>query len=142
MAEQDTLNRPQTAEASGWYSNASATFGDRVAAAREARGYGQAELARKLGVKQRTIESWEDDITEPRANKLNMMAGVLNVSLMWLLNGEGEGVADPGDIVEGAPDVSEMLAEMRRLKATIAQAGERLGALEKRLRRALRDSGV
>lgn len=130
----------QAAASSGWYSNASATFGDRVAAARDARGYTQAELARKLGVKQRTVEAWEDDLSEPRANKLNMLAGMLNVTLMWLLNGEGEGVSDPSDAIEGAPDISNLLAEIRQIKGTITQAGEKLGGLEKRLRRALRDA--
>ncbi len=90
----------------------------------------------------RTVAGWEDDLIEPRANKLNMLAGVLNVSLMWLLNGEGEGISDPSDAVVGAPDVSEMLAEIRQIKGTITQAGEKLGGLEKRLRRALRDAPV
>lgn len=142
MTEQDTLSRPDSTDATGWYSNASATFGDRVAAARDARGLSQADLARKLGVKSRTVAGWEDDLIEPRANKLNMLAGVLNVSLMWLLNGEGEGISDPSDAVVGAPDVSEMLAEIRQIKGTITQAGEKLGGLEKRLRRALRDAPV
>ena len=142
MTEQDTLDEPISANQTGWYSNSSATFGDRLAAAREARGLGQAELARKLGVKLRTIESWEDDMTEPRANKLSMLAGLLNVSLMWLLNGEGDGITEPSEAVEGNVNIAELLAEMRQIKATISQTGEKLGGLEKRLRRALRDTPV
>ena len=30
--------------------------------------------------------------SEPRANRLSMLAGLLGVSVMWLLHGEGDGV--------------------------------------------------
>ena len=121
----------------GWYSDAAATFGDRVAAGRETLGLSQSELAKKLGVKLRTIEAWEDDRTEPRANKLQMLAGVLNVSLMWLLKGEGEGIAAPGDSeIEG--DVAALLMEIRQVRGAILQSADRLGTLEKRLRNALK----
>ncbi|MDJ0824702.1 MAG: helix-turn-helix domain-containing protein [Rhodobacter sp.] len=140
MAERDYLEAPQVLTHAGWYSNEAATFGDRVAAGREALGISQSDLAKKLGVKLKTVQAWEDDLSEPRANKLQMLSGVLNVSLVWLLNGEGAGVAEPGE--EGAlnGDVSELLTEIRQLKGTIAQAADRLGGLEKRLRRALKDA--
>ncbi len=121
----------------GWYSEATATFGDRVLAGREALGLTQSELAKKLGVKLRTLQGWEEDRTEPRANKLQMLAGVLNVSLMWLISGEGEGVAAPGDSgIEG--DISGLLTEIRQIRGTIVQSADSLGILEKRLRNALK----
>jgi transcriptional regulator with XRE-family HTH domain len=123
----------------GWYSNEAATFGDRVAAAREARGYTPADLARKLGIKLKTVQAWEDDLAEPRANKLQMLSGVLNVSLMWLLNGEGDGLAEPDAVVELSRDISDVLTEMRQLRGTINQSADRLGALEKRLRKMLKE---
>jgi transcriptional regulator with XRE-family HTH domain len=63
-----------TRDDTDWYGPDAATFGDRVAGAREATGMSQAELARRLGVKKATVIGWEDDISEPRANKLSMMA--------------------------------------------------------------------
>jgi len=126
-----------TVPESGWYSNAAATFGDRVAAGREALGLSQSGLARKLGVKLRTIQAWEDDKSEPRANKLQMLSGVLNVSLLWLLNGEGEGVPAPGDSGIDA-EIAGLLMEVRQVKGAIVQSADRLGALEKRLRNALK----
>ena len=39
-----------------WYSEDSATFGDRVAAAREALGMSEEELAKRLGVRLKTIQ--------------------------------------------------------------------------------------
>ena len=70
-----------------WYSNDAATFGDRVAAARESRQMTQKALAKRLGVGLKTIEGWENDLSEPRANKLQMLSGVLDVSIPWLLTG-------------------------------------------------------
>ena len=76
----------------GWYSEEAATFGDRVTGAREALGLSEDALARKLGVKLKTVRAWEGDLAEPRANKLQMLAGILNVSIMWLLTGQGDGL--------------------------------------------------
>ncbi len=139
MNDYDDMTLEKEAPNGGWYSNDAATFGDRVAAGREALGLSQEELARKLGVKLKTLQGWENDLGEPRANKLQMLSGVLNVSLMWLLNGEGEGIDDPEDQGAITEDVNALLTEIRQIRGTIARAGEKLGALEKRLRKALKD---
>lgn len=119
-----------------WYSDDRATFGDRLAAAREAAGLSQKSLARRLGVKARTIAAWENDLAEPRANRLQMLAGLLNVSLMWLLNGAGDGVAPPGEDTLGK-DARAVLLEMREVRADIDDASTRLARLEKHLKRLL-----
>lgn len=125
------------AGAEDWYSEQHATFGDRLAAAREAAGLSQKGLAKRLGVKAKTVSAWENDLAEPRANRLQMMAGLLNVSLMWLLNGEGDGVPAPDDAAPLARDARAVLLEMRELKADIDDAASRLGRLEKHLKRLL-----
>ncbi|MDU8943900.1 helix-turn-helix domain-containing protein [Ovoidimarina sediminis] len=119
-----------------WYSEDMATFGDRVAAAREALGMTDEELARRLGVRLKTVQGWEQDTAEPRANKLQLLAGVLNVSIRWLLTGEGEGIDAPDPTHE--EDLAALLAEMRKLRVDMAQSAERLGRLEKRLKSAMR----
>lgn len=121
-----------------WYGPDTATFGDRVAAAREAAGMTQKQMARRLGVKHGTVRDWEDDLSEPRANKLSMMAGLLNVSIIWLLTGEGEGVAAPVDESPMTPDINALLVEIRDLKTQIGAAADRLGRLEKSLRMKLK----
>lgn len=121
-------------ESEDWYDPETSTFGDRVAGAREQAGMDQALLAKRLGVKKSTLRAWENDLSEPRANKLSMMAGVLNVSLIWLLHGEGEGVEGPVDEITLDGDILDLLAEMRELKGQISQTSERLGVIEKRLR--------
>ena len=120
-----------------WYAEESATFGDRLAGAREANMMTQAQLAKNLGIKLATLKAWEQDLSEPRANRLSMLAGLLNVSIMWLLNGEGEGVEPPDDRDVLSQDVNDLFLELRSLKTHLKKSSDRLGALEKRLREAL-----
>ena len=119
-----------------WYGPETATFGDRLAGAREALGMSQRDLGDRLGVKTKTIQQWEDDLKEPRANRIQMLAGMLNVSLMWLLTGEGDGVAPPEE-ADAAPDDAALLRELGSVRGEMAALGERIGRLEVRLRRVL-----
>lgn len=122
-----------------WYSDEISTFGDRVAGAREALGMSQEELSKRLGVKLKTIRAWENDLAEPRSNKLVRLAGLLNVSITWLLNSEGDGISGPDEQQPPlSPDVNDLLTEIRDLKHQIAQTGDRLGRVEKRLRTKLK----
>ena len=120
-----------------WYAPEAATFGDRVAAAREASGMTQAALARRLGVRATTLEAWENDMSEPRANRLSMLAGLLNVSMMWLINGEGEGLDGPAESGVLSEDAADILNQMRSLRVEMGQTTKRFAQLEKRLRAAL-----
>ena len=123
-----------------WYSPEAATFGDRVAGAREHAEMNQGQLARRLGIKKSTLIAWEDDMSEPRANKLSMMAGLLNVSIMWLLTGEGDGMTGPVEDSHPSPGVKEVLSELREIRAEVRASAEKLGLLEKKLR-SLDESG-
>ena len=119
-----------------WYSEEQATLGDRIAGAREAAGLSQKDLARRLGVGDGTIQRWEEDRAEPRANRINMLSGMLGVSLRWLLNGEGEGPAvEPDEMPE---EIGQLLDEVRSLQLQIARANAKRASAEKALRRAWR----
>lgn len=118
------------------YTESAATFGDRLALARDRQGLTQEQLARHLGLREQTVQNWEADRAEPRANKLQMVAGLLNVSIVWLMTGEGEGgpVIDRG-VPENAPEgLSEALSDLRDLRVLQAQVSDRMALLEKRLR--------
>jgi len=117
------------------FSDSVSTFGDRVASAREAMGLSQDQLAHRMGVKSKTMKSWEEDRSEPRANKLQMLAGMLNVSIVWLMSGQGE----TPELVKKEPlaAVEDCLIELRRIRVEQMQLVERMARLEKRLRAAL-----
>ncbi len=124
--------------AEDWYSADAATFGDRVAAAREAAGMTQKQLAKRMGVRASTLRSWEDDLSEPRANRLSMMAGLLNVSMMWLINGEGEGLSAPPEAPSPlTEETRNILTELRELRADLLARAEQVARLEKRMRATL-----
>ena len=127
----DEQDDDMAAEDFDWGDEAS-TFGDRLALAREKAGMDQTQLARRLGVKMATIRNWEADRSEPRANRLSMLSGLLGVSIVWLMTGEGEGApeAEPA----GAGDLGAVLAELRELRTAQARLAERTGMIEKRLR--------
>lgn len=128
----------ETTNETDWYGPDMATFGDRLTGAREAAGMTQEQLARRVGVKLATLKGWEEDAAEPRANKLSMLSGLLNVSMVWLMTGEGEGLGAPDE--EPLPvEVAEILGEIRAMRTKMTQQAEKLGRLEKALRLVLKD---
>lgn len=124
-----------------WYAAEVATFGDRLAAAREASGLQTGEFSKRLGVKKATVVDWEADLNEPRANRLQMMAGLLNVSVGWLLTGEGDGLDAPTDEEPLAADILAMLTEIRDIRSQVKQNMDRLGRVEKTLRLRMNGNG-
>lgn len=98
------------------------TTGDRIRRAREAMDLTVAQLARRLGVKTATLSMWENDRSEPRANRLLTLAGILNVSPSWLLVGHGT-----------APVEDRMSSEMRTLRAELRMLRGNIDTLSARL---------
>lgn len=122
-----------TTGTSDWYGAQIATFGDRLADAREAAGLSQRALATRLGVRLETLQRWEDDAADPRANRLQMLAGMLGVSLMWLLTGAGEGLDGPPESRAEAGGDRDTLREIRAIRDVLHDLDARLGRLERRL---------
>lgn len=115
------------------YAEEQATLGDRIAAGREALGYSQAQLAERLGVTVDALEEWEFDQAAPRASRIQMLAGVLNVSLIWLMSGESEGAIDD-DEDDSETDAEAILRALRQLRADQIRLAERTARLERKLR--------
>ncbi len=118
-----------------WFDPETTTFGDRLAGAREAAGFDVEALAKRLGVKVKTIRAWEDDRAEPRANRVSMLAGLTNVSLVWLMTGAGEGPALSPRRAGG-----DLLSEVERLRRESARVTDSLRRLEAQLRAHLDDA--
>lgn len=125
-----------------WFDPKATTFGDRVAGAREQAGMTQSELSKRLGIKVKTLKSWEEDLSEPRANKLSMMAGLLNVSLPWLLTGEGAGPVEPDDRSWLTQDAVSVLSEIHDVRTQLAASSGRLAQLEDAVRDILKAEPV
>ena len=117
-----------------WYGPDKATFGDRLVAAREKSNLSQQDLAKRLGVKSSTIKSWENDNSEPRANRLSMLAGLLNVSITWLISAEGSGVEAPKKMDEMPDDLHAPLKELTALRLNLLNNVDRINNIEKKLR--------
>jgi transcriptional regulator with XRE-family HTH domain len=105
------------------------TLGGRISRARDAMNLTSSQLARRLGVKSETVAAWESDRSEPRANRLTMLAGVMGVSPTWLLNGVGDAPQD------GRLNSELHLIEMQlaKLKDNQAEAAKIIAALETEL---------
>lgn len=114
------------------YSDETSTFGDRLTLARETLGLDQAQLAHRIGIKHQTLKNWEEDRSEPRANKLQMLAGMLNVSIVWLMSGQGDAPSTEAATDDRAAE--ECLTELRRLRSEQIRIVEKMARLEKRLR--------
>lgn len=67
------------------------TIGGRISLARDALNVSVEEISAIVGVTPETWQDWENDRAAPRANRLDKIAGVLQVSLAWLLSGRGIG---------------------------------------------------
>lgn len=108
------------------------TLGGRLVRAREARAFTSADVANRLGVKRETVAAWERDRSEPRINRLFMLAGILGVSPTWLMSGHGTGVPDEDEQMDKVPDaLSAALMEARRLHA---ETGRAIDSLERQIR--------
>lgn len=124
---------------SAWFAEETATFGDRLAGAREAAGLTQEAVARNLGVRIRTYRAWEDDLSEPRGNRLQMLAGMLNVSIRWLLTGEGDGLQAPSSKGALSDAARAALADLARIRSQVVSLTQEMGRMERRLAALLRE---
>ena len=109
------------------------TLGGRLVAARESNNLTTAQLARRIGVKTETMSNWENDRDEPRANRLVIIAGVLNVSPTWLLCGAGE---SPSGQSTSADTAATVRAAVHRVREYLAYVNDELEKIEQKLDRA------
>jgi len=106
------------------------TLGERICKARDASGLSTAQLARRLGIKTATLQSWESDRSEPRSNKLVLLAGVLNVSPTWLLVGRG---TPPATDTPVESDLDSMRIALDRIQRQAQALADEISVLQERL---------
>lgn len=110
----------------------SSPLGERIRHAREGVGMTQEDLALRIGVNLDTLLSWENGERDPRANRLVTMAGLLNVTPTWLLEGEvhelSEQTVDPLESLRGQLQAARI--KVTELADIIADLEDKASQLE------------
>jgi transcriptional regulator with XRE-family HTH domain len=104
------------------------TLAKRIAYARGLSELTTAQVARRAGVQSKTLALWEAGKSEPRANRILNLAGILNVSPAWLLSGHGEAPEETAV----AADISHLRDEIHHLndlQKTMAEAISRMDGI-------------
>ena len=104
--------------------------GPRIRIARENAGLSRSEAAARIGITEATLEAWECDREEPRANRLHMLAGLLNVPLTWFLEGRDDGtvtgMGDADDTAVPRAELTEIRTRLEDLQRLVARIEQRL----------------
>lgn len=107
------------------------TIGGRISRAREAAGLSVEQIAWQLGVKIATVNTWESDRALPGSMRLNRLAGMIGVSISWLLHGVGISPTEHG----GQQSIDNVTAQLEKLKLLHVETGQLIGQIEKDLER-------
>ena len=90
------------------------TTGDRIRQARISAGMTQKELAEKIGVKFSAVHKYETGmIVNLKRETIAALASALNVSPAWLMCLDEEEPRQPDDLVNGDPELTELLERVR-----------------------------
>jgi transcriptional regulator with XRE-family HTH domain len=96
------------------------TIGARIAKARHDIGLSRRQVAAQVGVNASTVEAWELGRAAPRANKLQTLCGLLNVSVAWLLEGESELFDRNGASGDPVTKIAEKLRRARAMQTELS----------------------
>jgi transcriptional regulator with XRE-family HTH domain len=113
------------------------SLGERLRSAREKSGLTAKQVANRVGVKPQSLSAWEHDQREPRANKLLMLAGILNVSVAWLLEGSGKGPKVRSvelELEELETQITAARGQLQQIARELDATGRKVSALLKRVR--------
>jgi transcriptional regulator with XRE-family HTH domain len=112
--------------------NEDTTLGGRVFQARDATGMTVSQVINRLGVRKATYLAWEADRSEPRANKLVALAGILNVSPTYLLSGLGRPAPQP---TKHQKLIDELRLDIELLEQTLKTANKMLSRIKSQANR-------
>ena len=108
------------------------TLGGRVFQAREAANMTVAQVISRLGVRKATYMAWEADRSEPRANKLVALAGILNISPTYLLSGLGRATPQPP---KHQQTIDALRVEIEQLEQTLKTANKMLRRIKSKAKK-------
>ncbi len=120
-----------------FYSNEEdTTLGGRISMARETSGLSVGQVVKRLGVKATTYKAWEADRSEPRANKLVALAGILNISPPYLLSGLG---TQPSKLGLPEQQITQLAAQVEQLEQSLKTATVNLRQIKRVLAKMRQD---
>lgn len=102
-------------------------LGARIVEARTAMGLSGDDLAHRLGVTASTMTDWESGDQQLRSDRLVKVAGILGVSLSWLMIGHG---VEPS---ERDTELESIRSDLRSTQARLADSLGELATLDVRL---------
>lgn len=117
------------------------TMGGRLMRAREAARLTVRELAWRLGVRIATVAEWENDRSQPSSHRLTTLAGLLKVSLSWLLHGVGTS-PNESEMSDTVDAMSEQVGRLRDLHRETGALIVRMQSELERLARPAESEGV
>lgn len=112
--------------------NQDTTLGGRLFQAREVADMTVAQVINRLGVRKATYLAWEADRSEPRANKLVALAGILNVSPTYLLSGLGHATPQP---LKHQQIIDELRLNIEQLEQTLEAANKMLSRVKAQVKK-------
>jgi transcriptional regulator with XRE-family HTH domain len=108
-----------------------AQIGLRITEARVTLDDSVAVVAERVGVTAQTFEEWESGGLPVRANHLNRLAGVLGISLSWLIMGRGaEPMADSSELSRLRADLAAALSRLDDVVNELTVIDQRLAQLD------------
>ena len=105
-------------------------IGSRIARARAENGMTRDELGSQLGVRPATIRRWESGQATPRPNRMSTIAGILGVSVSWLLIGHGESPTADGELARIKGDLARVRRGLTDTLAEVDAMSARIDAIE------------
>lgn len=105
------------------------TLGSRIRNRRRELGLSASELARRAGVTRDTLHAWESDQSQPRANKLQILAGVLGANVGWLIGGD----AGCGPAPQQSPEMAALRNQLGQAREVAQNLNTILETLEQRI---------
>jgi transcriptional regulator with XRE-family HTH domain len=96
------------------------TTGQRIRQALKTAGITQRELARQVGVSEKSVGNWVADRDPPKGTHLAAMSSLLGVKASWLLTGEqtvdgSEILREISSLRKGQEEILAAVLEVRRL---------------------------
>ena len=89
------------------------TFGMRLGDVREGQGLTKSAMAKSLGIAPSTWSSYENDMTFPSQDTIDLFCKLYNVNMGWLMTNEGPEYVDASEqaVANERSEILDMLSE-------------------------------